>query len=208
MLSASNSSIAKSMSPEALHTLIALCVVSAGASVARAQLRGKPFDPAEGVAGKDVPWVATPPALVEKMLDLARVSADDYVIDLGSGDGRTVVAAAKRGARALGVEFNPRLIEVSERAAAKVDVTDRVSFVQADLFEFDFSAATVLMLFLMPENLRKLTPKFSALAPGSRIVTNRFAIDGWCPDERVRIDGDSENCCTAYLYTVDRARAG
>src|SRR3954462_9732395 len=96
MLSASSLSMPKSMSPEALHTLLALCVVSAGARVARAQMRGKPFDPAEGVAGKDVPWVPTPPELVEKMLDLARVTADDYVIDLGSGDGRTVVAAAKR----------------------------------------------------------------------------------------------------------------
>src|SRR3954468_8374244 len=94
------------MSPEALHTLLALCVVSAGASVARAQMRGKPFDPIEGAAGKDVPWVATPPVLVERMLDMAKVTAEDFVIDLGSGDGRTVIQAAKRGARGLGVESN------------------------------------------------------------------------------------------------------
>lgn len=190
------------MSPEALHTLLALCVVSAGASVARAQLRGKPFDPIEGAPGKDVPWVPTPPALVEKMLDMAQVSACDYVIDLGSGDGRNVIAAAKRGARALGVESNPRLIEVSERNAAEAGVAHLASFAQGDLYETDFSAASVLMLFLMPQNLRELAPKFLELAPGSRIVTNRFPIDDWEADMRVRLGGDSENCCTAWLYTI------
>ena len=193
------------MSPEAVHTLLALCVVSAGASVARAQMRGKPFDPIEGAPGKDIPWVPTPAALVEKMLDMARVTPQDYVIDLGSGDGRTVIAAAKRGARALGVEFNPRLIEVSQREAAKQGVADRVTFVQADLYETDISQATVLILFLMPENLRALKPKFLTLAPGSRIVTNRFGIEGWRADDCARIGGDSESCCTAFLYTVGRA---
>jgi SAM-dependent methyltransferase len=196
------------MSPEALHTLLALCVVSAGASVARARMRGKPFDPIEGVPGKDIPWVPTPPALVEKMLDVARVTSQDYVIDLGSGDGRTVIAAARRGARGLGVEFNPQLIDVSKRAAIKARVAERVEFVQGDLYQADFSRATVLILFLLPDNLRELTPKFLALEPGSRIVTNRFAIDGWHPDERVRIGGDSDDCCTAYLYTVGRSEKG
>ena len=196
------------MSPEALHTLLALCVVSAGASVARAQMRGKPFDPIEGVPGKDIPWVATPPALVEKMLDMAQVTSQDYVIDLGSGDGRTVIAAARRGARGLGVEFNPRLVEVSKRAAIQAGVADRVEFVQGDLYEADFSRATVLILFLMPDNLNELAPKFLELATGSRIVTNRFEIDGWRADERVRIGGNSSNCCTAHLYTVGRSEKG
>lgn len=165
-------------------------------------MRGKPFDPIEGTPGKDVPWVPTPPELVEKMLDMARVTPQDYVIDLGSGDGRTVIAAAKRGARALGIEFNPRLVEMSQRLAANAGVADRAAFREGDLYEADFSHATVLVLFLMPQNLRELTPKFLELAPGSRIVTNRFAIDGWRHDAHARIGGDSENCCTAYLYTI------
>lgn len=191
-----------SMSPEALHTFLALCVVSAGASVARAQMRGKPSDPVEGTPGKDIPWVPTPPELVEKMLDMARVTPRDYVIDLGSGDGRTVIAAAKRGARALGVEFNPRLVEMSRRLAADAGVADRAKFHESDLYETDFSDATVLVLFLMPQNLRELAPRFLELAPGSRIVTNRFQIEGWRHDVRARVGGDREDCCTAYAYTV------
>ena len=192
-----------SMSAAALHTLLALCVVSAGASVARAQMRAKPRRPLEGQRGKDIPWVATPPALVEKMLDMARVTPEDYVVDLGSGDGRTVIAAAKRGARALGVEFDDALIEVSRSAAEKAGVAGRAEFVQGDLYEADISQANVLVLFLMPDNLRELASKFRTMRPGSRIVTNRFAIEGWDADERVRLDGDSEFCCTAYLYTVE-----
>jgi SAM-dependent methyltransferase len=193
------------MSPEALHTLLALCVVSAGASVARAQIREKPLDPIEGEAGKDVIWVPTPAALVEKMLDMARVTPQDYVIDLGSGDGRNIIAAAKRGARAVGVEYNAKLIEVSQRIAAREGVDDRATFLQGDLFEADISQATVLTLFLLPETLRRLTPKFLALTPGTRIVTNRFGIDGWDADEIGRIRGDSANCCTALLYVVPSA---
>jgi SAM-dependent methyltransferase len=192
------------MSPEAFHTLLALCVVAAGAGVARAQVPAKPFEPMEGQAGKDIVWVPTPPVLVEKMLDMARVTPQDYVIDLGSGDGRCVIAAAKRGARALGVEYNPKMIEVSQRAAAREGVSELVTFIQRDLYEADISQATVLTLFLMPDNLRTLTAKFLELRPGTRIVTNRFGIDGWHADEISRMGGDSASCCTAFLYVVKR----
>jgi SAM-dependent methyltransferase len=196
------------MSPEAFHTLLALCVASAAASIARAQIREKPFDPIEGEPGKDVIWVPTPAVLVEKMLDMARVTPQDCVIDLGSGDGRNVIAAAKRGARALGVEYNAKMIEVSQRIAALEGVEHTATFVQGDLFEADISEATVLTLFLLPETLCKLTPKFLELRPGTRIVMNRFGIEGWEADETGRIGGESANCCTALLYVVPARVAG
>jgi hypothetical protein len=165
-------------------------------------MRKKRPDPIEGQPGKDVVWVPTPPALVEKMLDMARVTPEDYVIDLGSGDGRNVIAAARRGARALGVEYDANLIEMSRREAARAGVADRATFVQGDLYEADISAATVLALFLLPENLGKLRAKLLALPPGTRIVINRYAIEGWEPDEVARIGGTSEDCCTALLYVL------
>jgi SAM-dependent methyltransferase len=168
----------------------------------------KPFEPVVGQAGKDVIWVPTPFVLVEKMLDMAGVTPQDYVIDLGSGDGRNVIAAAKRGARALGVEFNPDMVELSKRAAAREGVADKAAFVQGDMFEADISQATVLALFLLPENLDKLAPKFLELKPGSRIVLNGFAIDGWSADETGHADGDCGSWCTAYLYIVPANVAG
>jgi len=196
-----------SMSSKALHTLLALCAVSA-AAVARLQRCEKPFEAIEGQAGKDVIWVPTPPVLVEKMLDMARVTPHDYVMDLGSGDGRNVIAAAKRGARALGVEYNAKMIEISQRTAAMEGVAELTTFVEGDMYEADISRATVLTLFLLPENLLKLSPKFLELRPGTRIVTNRFGIDGWEADEIGRTGGDSPNCCTALLYIVPSRVAG
>src|SRR5512145_3419722 len=152
------------------------------ATTAAAQSGAPASEPYVGQPGKDVIWVPTPPTLVEKMLDMAAVTAKDFVIDLGSGDGRNVIAAAKRGARALGVEYDQNLVQVSRRAAAVEGVADRAKFMQGDMFEADISKATVLALFLLPDNLRKLTPKFLDLKPGSRIVGNTFGIEGWKPD--------------------------
>lgn len=192
----------------AIETLLVLCGVSAAAAVLRARISDKPREPVEGQAGRDAVWVPTPPALVERMLDIARVTSADYVIDLGSGDGRNVIAAAGRGARALGVEYDAGLIAVSRRNAVREGVAHLAKFVQADFHEADTSGATVLMLFLQPENLRELSAKFMALKPGTRIVTNRFGIEGWEPDEISRIGGDSPSCCTALLYVVpDKAGA-
>jgi hypothetical protein len=193
------------MSPGMIETLLALCVVSAAAGAARASIADRPREPIEGQMGKDLVWVPTPPALVEKMLDVAALTARDYVIDLGSGDGRCVIAAAKRGARALGVEYDLTLLELSRRNATRHGVADRASFVWGDFFEVDFSEATVLALFLLPDVLARLTPKFSKLAPGTRIVTNRYGIPGWTPAHVCRIGGDSPEHCTALLYVV---RAG
>src|SRR4051812_41062281 len=112
----------------------------------------QPFEPYEGQPGKDVVWVPTPRALVEKMLDLAAVTPRDLVVDLGSGDGRLVIAAAKRGARSLGIEYEPDMVELARKNAAAAGVADRATFVRGDMFEADFKQATVLTLFLLPGN--------------------------------------------------------
>jgi ubiquinone/menaquinone biosynthesis C-methylase UbiE len=160
------------------------------------------FKPEVGQKGKDVVWVPTAPAVVEKMLDLAQVTSDDFVIDLGSGDGRMVIAAAKRGARALGVEFDSNMIQLSRQLAVEAGVADRATFVEGDMFEADISKATVLALFLLPDNLRRLEPKFRALRPGTRIVVNTFGVPDWKPEVTEEITENCASWCTAMLYHV------
>jgi len=178
------------------------------AAAACAQAPQDSYQPTPGQPGKDVVWIPSPEATVEKMLDMAVVTQRDYVIDLGSGDGRNVIAAAKRGARALGVEYNPDLVALSKRAAAAAGVSDRATFVQQDMFQADVSRATVLILFLIPDNLKKLVPRFLELQPGTRIVTNTYEIGGgWEPDERAAT-APCLSWCVAYLYVVPARVAG
>ena len=172
------------------------------AVLAQAQSGSSVGGPYVGQPGKDVVWVPTPPVLVEKMLDMAKVTSRDYVIDLGSGDGRNVIAAAKRGARALGVEYDRELLALARKNAIEAGVGERARFVEGDMFEADISGATVLALFLLPDNLQRLKPKFSRLPRGTRIVTNGFPIDGWEAKEVDKVDGDCGSWCTAYLYVV------
>lgn len=188
------------MTPQWIMMAFALALFAAGA--AQAQTTESQFEPVVGQPGKDVVWVPTPQELVEHMLDMATVTPQDFVVDLGSGDGRNVIAAAKRGARALGVEYNPEMVELSRRMATKEGVGDKAAFVQGDMFEADFSQASVLALFLLPDNMMKLRQKFFNLKPGSRIVANTFGIDGWEPDEIDRIGGDCTAWCTALLWIV------
>ena len=159
------------------------------------------FQPQVGQDGKDVIWVPTPQALVDKMLDMAKVTPKDYVIDLGSGDGRTVITAAKRGAKALGIEYNPEMVELSKRNAAKEGVSDKASFVKADLFETDFSQAQVITMFLLSSINMKLRPKILDLKPGTRIVSNTFDMADWKPDESATLPG-CNSWCTAHLWIV------
>lgn len=187
--------------PRLLRTTVLLCCVTFAGGALAAE-GDKSFEPMVGQSGRDVVWVPTPEVLVEKMLDVARVTPKDYVMDLGSGDGRNIIAAAKRGARALGVEFNAEMVEFSKRVAEKAGVADKAQFVQGDMYEADISQATVLALFLLPENLNKLAPKFLALKPGSRIVANHFAVSGWEPDESGRAEGDCGSWCNWLLYIV------
>ena len=180
---------------------IALSIASAAAQQ-QAPAQKEDYKPKVGQPGKDAVWVPTSPALVEKMLDLAKVQRSDFVMDLGSGDGRNIIAAAKRGVRGRGVEFNADLVTFSNRAAEREGVADKASFVQGDMYAADISNATVLALFLLPENLDKLVPKFLALKPGSRIVANTFGMTGWKPDVSEQLEGDCINWCTALLWIV------
>jgi precorrin-6B methylase 2 len=168
----------------------------------------KPFEPVVGQAGKDVVWVPTPPELVEKMLDMAKVTPQDVVMDLGSGDGRNIIAAAKRGAVAIGVEFNPDMVALSNRTAKEAGVADKARFIEGDMYTADISKASVMALFLLPDNLRKMTDKFMALKPGSRLVLNTFAIPEWEADETETIQGDCASWCTSLLYYVPAKVAG
>src|SRR5207249_1502455 len=124
-----------------------LLLAAAAAASAQPPATQKPFEPTVGQPGKDVVWVPTPQALVDKMLDMAKVTPKDYLIDLGSGDGRTVITAAKRGLTALGIEYNPDMVELSKHNATTAGVTDKATFVKADIFESDFSRATVITMF-------------------------------------------------------------
>jgi SAM-dependent methyltransferase len=177
-----------------------LLCVALGDAFAHAQA-AKEYQPEVGQAGKDVVWVPTPQALVDKMLEMAKVTPKDYVIDLGSGDGRTVITAAKLGAKALGIEYNPDMVELSKRNAAKEGVTDKASFMKADLFETDFSQAQVITMFLLPSINIKLRPKILNLKPGTRIVSNTFDMEDWKPDETANVEG-CMNWCTAHLWIV------
>ena len=176
--------------------LVALCAACAPAPI---------YEPEYSQPGKDVVWVPTPEIMVDTMIDLAKVTPKDYVIDLGSGDGRLVIAAAKRGARALGIEYDDNLVRYARREAVKAGVTDKARFVQADIFATDFSQATVLTLFLLPEMNVKLRPQFLAMKPGTRIVANYFGIGDWSSDSAVHLPQRSDKCgnyCTAYLWIV------
>jgi SAM-dependent methyltransferase len=162
----------------------------------------KPFEPQVGQPGKDVVWVPTPPELVNKMMELAKVTPQDYVMDLGSGDGRNIIAAAKIGATAVGVEYNPDMVALSKRNAAAAGVGEKAQFVEGDMFVADISKASVMALFLLPSNMLQLRDKFYNLRPGSRIVSNTFGIEGWTPDEQATVGGDCNAWCNALLWIV------
>jgi len=184
--------------------LTLVLALSAAVAFAQDKPAGTPYEPEVGQTGKDVVWVPTPQSLVNKMLDLAKVTPADFVIDLGSGDGRTVITAAKRGTRALGIEYNPDMVALSQRNASKEGVSDKATFMKADLFETDFAQATVITMFLLPDINLKLRPKILELKPGTRIVSNSFTMGEWQHDRSVNAT-ESEGCqsyCTAYLWIV------
>ena len=187
---------------------IAALTLSFSLVTQQAKPPAKPFEPYSGQPGKDVVWVPTPPELVEKMLDMAKVTPQDLVMDLGSGDGRNIIGAAKRGARAIGVEYNPDMVELSRRLAKEAGVADKATFVQGDMYEADISKASVMALFLLTTNLDKLKDKFLALKPGTRIVLNTFAVTGWSADETETVGGECQTWCTAMLYIVPANVAG
>jgi precorrin-6B methylase 2 len=191
-------------------SLLAVCLLLIAATTfAQTPPQAKPqFQPQVGQAGKDVVWVPTPQELVDKMLDMAKVTQSDFVIDLGSGDGRTVITAAKRGARAMGIEYNPDMVELSKANAAKEGIGAKAEFVKADLFETDFSKATVITMFLLPDINLKLRPKILDLKPGTRIVSNSFTMGEWEADETATVEGECSSWCTALFWIVPAKVAG
>jgi SAM-dependent methyltransferase len=174
----------------------------AGIAWAQPALKEREFTPEVGQSGKDVIWVPTALTLVNKMLDMAKLTPKDILYDLGSGDGRTVITAAKRGARAYGIEYNPDMVELSKRNAAKEGVAEKATFEKADIFQSDFSRATVLTLFLLPELNVKLRPTILDMKPGTRVAANSFDMGDWKPDQTARVGGDCQSWCTAYLWIV------
>ncbi len=184
--------------------VLSLVAVSASAQVAAPE---QTFEPVSGQEGKDVVWVPTPQATVDAMLSLAKVTASDVLIDLGSGNGITVITAAKKGTTATGIEFNPEMVALSRKLAAEAGVSNKATFVQGDLFEADLSKATVITLFLLPDINLRLRPALLDLKPGTRIASNTFDMDDWEPDARETASPCS-SWCSALMWVVPAKVAG
>jgi len=184
------------------RVLMVVMAVALAHGTAFAQAQAKPFEPTVGQAGKDVVWVPTPQTLVDKMLDMAKLTPQDFHMDLGSGDGRTVITAAKRGARSQGIEYNPDMVALSQRNAKDAGVGDRAIFLKADIFETDFSKAQVITLFLLPQLNMRLRPAILNMRPGTRIVSNTFTMEDWMSDQTETVGGDCVSWCTAHLWIV------
>lgn len=154
--------------------------------------------PQVGQPGKDVVWVPTPDRIITRMLQMADTTSKDLVVDLGSGDGRIPIAAARQfGARGLGVEFDNDLVQISIRTAARLGVSGRVRFVRQDLFQTDLSEASVVALYVSPDIMLKLRPRLLSLRAGTRVVSHQFTLGDWEPDEQAVAEGRS-----AYLWIV------
>jgi hypothetical protein len=177
--------------------IAAAVLLSLAVAFPAAAQEDKKFQPQVGQAGKDVIWVPTPQEVVDRMLTMAQVGPNDFLMDLGSGDGRTVITAAKRGAKALGIEYNPDMVKLSQENAQKAGVTDRASFRRADIFQTDFSQASVITLYLLPSLNMKLRPQLLQMRPGTRVVSHSFTMEDWEPDEVSTMDGRR-----AYFWVV------
>jgi SAM-dependent methyltransferase len=164
----------------------------------------KQYTPSTGQPGKDVVWVPTDDGLVTRMLDMAKVSSSDLVYDLGAGDGKIAIAAAKQfGAKSVGVEYNPDMANLAKCLVRAEGLTQKVQIIQGDIFEIDFSNATVVTLYLLPELNLRLRPTLLAMKPGTRIVSHSFLMGDWQSDESsVSEDG------AAYLWLVPAPVAG
>lgn len=190
----------------ALSRVAATFALAAGlglAATAPVSAQTETYQPEVGQPGKDVVWVPTAQALVDKMLEMAKATPQDFVVDLGSGDGRTVITAARRGIRAHGIEYNPDLVELSKLRAAEAGVSNLATFERADIFQSDFSKATVVTLFLLQSLNERLRPTLLNMKPGTRVVSNTFTMGDWRADETASVGG--ANCtswCTALLWIV------
>jgi methyltransferase family protein len=180
------------------RTAAPLALLLACALPAVAQQKDKEYEPQVGQAGKDVIWVPTPDEVVDRMLRMAQVTANDYVVDLGAGDGKIAIAAAKKmGARSLGIEYNPDMAKHAQRNVEKAGVTTKAKIIQGDIFVTDFTQATVVTMYLLPALNLKLRPQILAMRPGTRVVSHSFTMEDWEPDETSSMDGRR-----AYLWIV------
>ena len=156
------------------------------------------YQPVQGQAGKDVIWVPTPEGLIEKMLTTAKVSSQDRVFDLGAGDGIIAITAARKyGAQSVGIEYNPDMAQFARRKVAEAGMTDKVKIITGDIFQEDFSSATVVTLYLMPHLNLKLRPILLKMKPGTRVVSHAFNMGDWEPDERI-----ADQHARAYFWVV------
>jgi len=189
--------------PSRFRFAVALLAALAVALPAAAQ-KDKPYEPHVGQAGKDVIWVPTPDEVVDRMLRMAQVTPADYVVDLGAGDGKIAIAAAKKfGARALGIEFNPDMARFAQHNVERAGVTGRARILQGDIFATDFSQATVVTMYLLPALNLKLRPTLLAMKPGTRVVSHSFSMDDWEADEVSSLDGRR-----IYFWVVPASVAG
>ena len=167
-------------------------------------LQPESYAPKRGQMGKDVMWLPTSDDLALRLMEVANVGPDDMLIDLGAGDGKIPIAAAKSfGARALGIEYNKELAALAARNAQRAGVADRVRIVHGDIFKEDFSAASVLTLYLLEELNAQLRPTILAMKPGTRVLSNTFSMGDWEPDQVIRVGRD-----TGYFWTVPAKVAG
>jgi methyltransferase family protein len=190
----------RTLSRSIAWALGAAVLVTAGAACAQKS----DFKPYVGQQGKDVVWVPTPDEVVERMLTMAQTKPEDYVIDLGAGDGKIAIAAAKKfGARSMGVEYNPDMVAFAQKNAQAAGVTGKAQIVHGDIFATDFTQATVLTMYLLPSLNMKLRPQILALKPGTRVVAHAFNMEDWEPDESSDVDGRR-----VYLWVVPANVAG
>ena len=193
-------------------SVIVLLSIISSLALAQPQAAKKEYEPSVGQSGKDVVWVPTPQALVDRMLDMAKLTPSDIHYDLGSGDGRTVITAAKRGGRAHGIEYNPEMVELARRNAQKEGVADKAIFTRGDIFTAEsikaYTQASVITLFLLPDLNVKLRPTLLDMKPGVRVVSNSFTMGDWKEDEKISAGGDCSSWCTAYLWIVPAKVSG
>jgi SAM-dependent methyltransferase len=173
------------------------CILLVGATMAVAQAPAAQSPPAPNRT-PDVVYVPTPEPVVDRMLEMAGVGADDVLYDLGSGDGRIPVTAAKNwGTRGVGVEIHAERVAMARRNAEEAGVADKVTIIHGDMFETDLAPATVISLYLLPSLNMKLRPQLQALKPGTRIVSHNYSMGDWQPDETAQVGAS-----TVYLWTV------
>jgi hypothetical protein len=194
--------------PVLAAVLAAAALASSTSAQAAAPSQAPVYEPRVGQAGKEVVWVPTPQALVDRMLDMAGLEPGDRLVDLGSGDGRTVITAAKRGVAARGIEYNPDMVALARSAAQAEGVASRVSFEQGDIFESDFSDATVITLFLLPDLNLRLRPTLLEMPAGTRILSNSFTMGDWQPDETIHAGDNCVSWCSAFKWVVPAKVAG